>query len=250
VAKSKTAQRGRQPGGGKSGQHGRTAQRARAIEAREQAEATERRRRLRSGLIFGTILVLALGAIGGGVAWSLGKDDRKLPVAVVADGVQAPPWTPPTDPSASIAQAGLRSAQGETLGGTHVHSHLDIVANGKKVDLPALIGIGSGPTGQLIAELHTHSPDGIIHVEAPDRTRRYVLGQLFTELGVKLDATHLGSFTAGDGKTLVGYVDGKKVDGDPARIELKNHRQIALIFGTADQQQNPPATFDFKKAGV
>ena len=132
----------------------------------------------------------------------------------------------------------------------HFHPHLDVIANGTPVALPGNIGIGTGAAGSVISELHTHGADGIIHVEGPDKSRRYVLGQLFTELGVRLDATHLGSYTAGDGKTLVGYIDGKKFEGDPARIELKEHRQIALVFGTPEQQKNPPATFDFKKAKV
>lgn len=246
MAKSKTEQRGRQPGGGKGGPHGRPAQRARAIEARKAAEAVERRRKLHSSLAFGVVLLLAVGGIGGGVWWSTThkSDDRKLPTAPVAAGVTAPPWLAPTDPTAGIQLSGLRANQVETFG-EHFHAHLDILANGNKVDVPGGIGNGQSAGRPVISEIHTHSVDGILHVEAPDKTRRYVLGELFAEWGIKLDATHLGSFTDGNGKTLVAYINGKKFDGNPAQIELKEHRQIALIFGTPDQQKNPPATFDW-----
>lgn len=247
MAKSKTAQRGRQPGGGKGGQHGRPAQRARAIEARKAAEAADRRRRIRSGLIFGTILLVAVAAIVGGVWYSLSKDGRKLPTAVAAAGTTAPPWPAPAGQQvlAGIQAANLRYNATETFG-EHYHAHLDIIANGTPVAVPAGIGNSNATTGPVIAEIHNH-PDvpGILHIEAPDKTRRYVLGQFFVEWGIKLDATHLGSFTDGNGKTLVAYVNGKKFTGNPAQIELLEHREIALVFGTPDQQKNPPSTFDW-----
>jgi hypothetical protein len=246
VAKSKTAQRGKQSGA--KGLHGRPAQRARAIEARQAAEAEERRRRIRSGLIFGTILVVALGAIAFGVGTSLSKkNDKPLPTAAVASGATAatmPPWAAPVDPVPGIELANLRSATTEAFA-EHFHAHLDIKADGKAVAVPANLGLGAAQTGNVVSELHTHDALGIIHIEAPDKTRRYVLGQLFAEWGIRLDATHVGGFTAGAGKTLVGYIDGKKFDGNPAQIELKEHRQIALIFGTAEEQKDPPATFDW-----
>jgi hypothetical protein len=238
VAKSKTAQRGKNPGA--KGLHGRPAQRARAIEARKKAEAEERRRRLRSSLIFGTVLVVAVGLIAFGVWRGTRPTPVKLPTAGVATGVTAPPWPAPADPTSGITLAGLRSASTETLV-HHFHAHLDIKADGNAVAIPANVGLSAN----TVSEMHTHSPDGIIHIEAPDKTRRYVLGQFFAEWGIKLDATHLGGFTDGNGKTLVAYINGKQFTGNPAQIELKEHREIALVFGTADQQKNPPSSFDF-----
>jgi hypothetical protein len=47
------------------------------------------------------------------------------------------------------------------------------------------------------------------------------------------------------GRTLTAIIDGKRYLGDPARIELTAHREIALVFGTAGQQQNAPRSYAF-----
>jgi hypothetical protein len=42
------------------------------------------------------------------------------------------------------------------------------------------------------------------------------------------------------------YVDGKQVSGNPADIELTEHRQIALIYGPANAKVDVPAKYDFQ----
>jgi len=44
----------------------------------------------------------------------------------------------------------------------HIHPHLQILVDGKEEAIPAGIGIEPGCT----RELHTHEPDGEIHIEA------------------------------------------------------------------------------------
>src|SRR5690349_2214049 len=137
---------------------------------------------------------------------------------VRADGRESgPPWPAPAHPLAAAAVAGLRS---NTMEGTvvHYHAHLDILVDGKPVVVPGNLGIDT-TAGQL-AEVHTHDATGVIHIEAPDKGHRYVLGQVCAEWDVRLDATHLGGLVAGNGKTLQAYVGGKPVSGNPARIEL------------------------------
>jgi len=41
------------------------------------------------------------------------------------------------------------------------------------------------------------------------------------------------------------YVNGKAVDGDPATVVLHAHDEIAVVYGTAAQQQNPPSSYTF-----
>ena len=77
--------------------------------------------------------------------------------------------------------------------------------------------------------LHTHSSSGLIHIES-DRRHRFTLGEFFDEWGVRLDARCLGGY-CGSGKLRV-FVDGRRRSGDPRRIVLGNHQEIAVVFGS------------------
>ena len=114
----------------------------------------------------------------------------------------------------------------------HIHQHLDLFVNGKHVVVPG--GIGIDPDLRFLSPLHTHDESGVIHVESPT-VRKFTLGQFFGVWGVRLDETHLGGYTAGGGKELRAYVDGKRVDGDPGKIALLPHQEIVLAFGTPQQ---------------
>jgi hypothetical protein len=61
--------------------------------------------------------------------------------------------------------------------------------NGQKVAVPE--GIGIDPQAGIITLLHTHQPDGVIHVESPVE-RRFTLGQFFRVWGVRLSDTCIG----------------------------------------------------------
>ena len=56
----------------------------------------------------------------------------------------------------------------------HIHSTLEIIVNGQTQTIPANIGIR--PT--CMTSLHTHTPDGVIHVESPEK-RDFTLGDFF-----------------------------------------------------------------------
>jgi hypothetical protein len=49
----------------------------------------------------------------------------------------------------------------------HIHTHLDIIINGKSFTVPSQIGIKSDE--RCLYWLHTHDDTGIIHVEAPEK---------------------------------------------------------------------------------
>jgi hypothetical protein len=125
----------------------------------------------------------------------------------------------------------------------HFHTHLDILVDGKQVAVPA--GLGIADSGQEMAELHTHDTTGIVHIEAPTTSKRYTLGQLFTEWNLRLDATDLGDLKAGGDRTLTAYVDGRRQGGDPAAIELTRHREIALVYGPANARPKVPSSYAF-----
>jgi hypothetical protein len=109
----------------------------------------------------------------------------------------------------------------------HIHQHLDIYVNGKKVTVPSQIGIYDG---QFLTELHTHDASGIMHVESPTK-RTFDLAQFFGVWGVRLTPSCVGGYC----KELTPwrlYVDGKPYQGDPRALELKAHQEIAIVIGT------------------
>jgi hypothetical protein len=110
----------------------------------------------------------------------------------------------------------------------HDHAHLDIFVNGKRVSVPALIGINPG--AGYLTELHTHDNRGIIHVES-QKKEDFSLGQFFAEWGVFLNKNCVGGY-CGDVKW---YLDGKQQAGNPANLVLEPHQQIAIVVG------KPPA---------
>ena len=120
----------------------------------------------------------------------------------------APRWpAPKPDRVVALTEAaGLTAEKKESLQ-HHVHAHLDVYVDGKRVTVPAAIGIkiddpevkhfavdGQTAYGRIdecnepcISPLHTHDVSGILHTEsatAVDNT----LGQVFTEWDVKLTA--------------------------------------------------------------
>ena len=162
----------------------------------------------------------------------------------------APPWPRPADTLARAAKEGLVPQRKESFT-FHIHSHVDIFANGLSVTIPAGLGIdiadpgvrhGPLPGGGLsyggislcakpcISPLHTHAPTGIVHVESPDK-QDYTLGRFFGEWGVRLDASCVGGYCSPQARVAV-FVNGKRFDGNPADIVFADHEEIAIVIGT------------------
>ncbi|MGH8971332.1 MAG: hypothetical protein ACRDV1_15440, partial [Actinomycetes bacterium] len=153
----------------------------------------------------------------------------------------APPWPAPTDVPARAAKAGLPLGPMGTA--EHYHVHLDILVDGKPVRVPANIGVDQA--GGTMSYLHTHTSDGIVHIEAGETGQPFTLGQLFTQWDVRLTADRLGGLRAGGGTTLTAYVNGSRVPGDPALLRLRPHQQVTLLYGPAGQQVDVPDSYDF-----
>jgi hypothetical protein len=125
----------------------------------------------------------------------------------------------------------------------HFHSHLDLFVNGQRTPVAANIGIDE--TSGEMSELHTHDDSGILHIEAPTADKTYTLGQLFSEWQVRLDATSIGGLKADANSAVRAYVDGKPVSGDPGRIELMPHQEIALFYGAKNAKFTPPSSYNW-----
>jgi hypothetical protein len=197
---------------------------------------TTSRRRVLAGA--GAVAVVGAFAVGASSA----------PAPKPAHG--AAPWRAPANPLPLIRAAGLEPERRETLI-HHVHAHLDVFVNAKRVRVPAAVGIdirdpgvrrfkapdGSAVYGGIqlcrkrcISPLHTHDDTGILHTESaspiPNR-----LGQFFTEWGVRLSRSCVGGYcrpSAGIGF----YVNGKRYSGDPRAILLTDRKEIAIVIGT------------------
>jgi hypothetical protein len=173
------------------------------------------------------------------------------------------PGPGPTDPLERTRDAGLEPATIEHLD-YHVHAHLDVFVNGQPVEVPAAIGINIddpavketdsefGPSyGRISAEgchdpcispLHTHFADGVLHTES-ERDDPNTLGEFFTEWGVVLDANCVGGYCGPEAVIHV-FVDGHAYAGNPAEIQLVDHREIAIVIGSPPDQVPSDSDFD------
>ena len=136
----------------------------------------------------------------------------------------------------------------------HVHAHLAIYVDGVASEVPYGIGIGEpheviqtsdgGPyvsRGSCFSWLHTHTPDGIIHIEAPI-PRSFTLGDFFAVWGEPLSSSQVGDAYG----PITAYLDGTLVDGDPADIPLwdKYVIQLNVRSDVAPQPYTFPSRYD------
>jgi hypothetical protein len=105
----------------------------------------------------------------------------------------------------------------------HIHTHLTIFVDGSARQVP----VGVGIPGSCLYWLHTHQPDGIIHIEAPVQ-RTFTLGNFFDIWGQPLGPDRVGP---AKGKVTAFY-NGTLYQGDPRDIPLGRYTQIQLDVGS------------------
>ncbi|MDQ6610949.1 MAG: hypothetical protein M3Y64_00835 [Gemmatimonadota bacterium] len=110
----------------------------------------------------------------------------------------------------------------------HIHQHLLILDHGKPVAIPQ--NVGQPAARRCIYWLHTHTPDGIVHIEAP-LDRKFTLGDFFAIWGQPLSRTRAATAMAGKGASLTVWVNGKKYTGDPRKIDMVAHADIVIQAG-------------------
>jgi hypothetical protein len=161
--------------------------------------------------------------------------------------------------SAGALLAGLeRAATGAPVDGIecqtteqvlfHIHAHLAVYVDGRARGIPEGIGIApprhevqtpDGPFvdgGSCYYWLHSHTADGIIHIESPVQ-RTLTLGNWFDLWGQPLSATQVGPATG----PVIAYVNGQRYGGEPRSIPLEAHALIQLDSG----RDVPPEPFSF-----
>jgi hypothetical protein len=127
---------------------------------------------------------------------------------------------------------------GQTVGGIscdaqegqriHIHQHLAIFDHGTLVAIPN--NVGRPAMRPCLYWLHTHTPDGIIHIEAPS-DRSYTLSDFFLVWGQPLGKTIASTAHAGKGDSMKVWVDGNPYAGNPRAIPLKPHTDIVIEVG-------------------
>ncbi|MEO6857924.1 MAG: hypothetical protein ABI323_04970 [Solirubrobacteraceae bacterium] len=146
---------------------------------------------------------------------------------------------PPLGP-ASTTQTG--KVDGINCGPTeqlayHIHAHLAVFSDGRLYSLPAGIGIpgstaqetNQGPVaagGQCIYWLHTHTSDGVIHIESPIQ-RIYTLGNFFDEWHQPLSSDKVASLHG----HITAFVNGKAWTRSLRDIPLLPHALIQFDLG-------------------
>ena len=128
----------------------------------------------------------------------------------------------------------------------HIHVHLIIYINGNPVTIPQGIGIPSG--GNCFYWLHTHTPDGIIHVEAPSKSDTWLALDDF--IAVWHDGFASLNFPPQleqPGWKL--YLNGQPFTATttPAKAEIRfrSHNVITLEYGAPYQPPDRPDTYHF-----
>lgn len=146
-----------------------------------------------------------------------------LALAVLTSAVAARAAVPP----AGQPVDGIRCDQmeGSVL---HIHQHVAIRDHGKPVTVPD--DVGRPIVAQCLYWLHTHTPDGIIHVESPT-FHSFTLGNFFDIWGEPLSKTNVAGAKPKKSEHVAVWVDGNLYSGDPRKIELTQHLDVTLEVG-------------------
>ncbi len=131
---------------------------------------------------------------------------------------QAPPGQP-------IRGISCDAMEGQRV---HTHQHLAIFDHGKLLPVPQ--NVGQPSARRCLYWLHTHTPDGVIHVEAP-LDRAFTLADFFAIWGEPLTDRRASTARAATGEAFKVWVNGKAFTGDPGSITLVAHADIVIQVG-------------------
>ena len=181
-------------------------------------------------------------AAGTGTSGATGSSSASQPT-IGFEGVplQTGPALAPASTTGTSKVDGISCGASEQLV-YHIHAHLAVFKNGQAYTLPAGVGIpgsqaqqtNQGPIasgGTCIYWLHTHTTDGVIHIESPSKAI-YTLGNFFDEWHQPLSETQV----AGLSGKVTAFVNGKPWKKTPRDIPLLPHADIQLEIG----QPAPP----------
>ncbi len=154
------------------------------------------------------------------------------------------PWLPEIDNLLARLKAINLPALYEEGNALHIHQHLDILINGKPVTVPS--GIGINQVARFISPLHTHDVSGVMHIES-DVKRDFTLGQFFDVWGLRFSKSCVGAYCAKGADRLRVFANGKPVSNDPRNLVLRDHQEIAVVYGPATAKTSAPSSYRFEE---
>lgn len=185
-----------------------------------------------SAVVAAAIVAAVVLAGGSDTGTPAAIDQSRLTGLLTQEG----PWGPNVETlSSRLDEIGFGPAgEGAAM---HIHVHLDVYADGKKLEVPANIGID--PQGQFMSPVHTHDTRGVVHVESA-KQRTFTVGEILAVWGVRLTSKCLGGYC--DGVRV--YVDGKRRAGPPGGVRIASRDDIVVAAGTPPK--TIPATYAFR----
>ena len=124
----------------------------------------------------------------------------------------------------------------------HIHAHLTIYINGKQVAIPQGIGIASDQS--CFYWLHTHTSDGVVHIEFPKQGNP-TLGNFLDIWGQSFNSVRLSKMSLLHLQVGQYMSMGKQVTENFNQLVLQPHQVITIAYNspniTPDTSFNWPA---------
>lgn len=191
------------------------------------------------------IVLVVVGIYIMGTYGSLSPKDSRDINPDTLPGIQtgSAPWEANVDTlKERLRVIGLPALREEGMA-LHIHQHVDIYVDGNTVAMPS--DIGDNEAEGFISPIHTHDGTGIIHVESR-KIQRFTLGQFFDIWGVRLTDRCLGGYCNDNEKKLRVFVNGLEINDNFRTIELIEHQEIVIAYGTDKELPSPmPVRYSF-----
>lgn len=213
----------------------RAEQKRAARERLAQARRAQARRQRRLRVIWAAVIVVVLAGIGTGVGYAVTGRSHSTPRLGYGPSVDIgalpglrttrPPWPPQYQHLPERLSALRLPSAGQT---EHIHAHLSVYVRGKRVTVPANIGLDAAQG--IESPLHTHDTTGVVHVEARKASDRLTLGAFFDVWGVRFTDTALAAYRDNGKAKVRVYRNGKPLT-NPTRYVLREHDNIIVGYG-------------------
>jgi hypothetical protein len=129
----------------------------------------------------------------------------------------------------------------------HIHAHVTIYINGKSVTIPQ--GVGIAPDGSCFYWIHTHTSDGIIHIEAPQKQSNLALDDFLTIWHNRFANLNFPPEMLQTTGWKI-WINGKPFSGvvtSPLQTEvaMNSHNIITLEYGSPNPKPDDASTYHF-----
>lgn len=112
----------------------------------------------------------------------------------------------------------------------HIHAHMDIFVNDQHMEIPSQIGIQN----TCLYWLHTHTSDGVIHIESP-KEKDFMIGQFLDIWKSK------GQTLPTDNPEI--FINGNLISTKLNNTVMSAHDEIVLVYGNVPQSM--PSFYNF-----